>query len=496
MSTQPEREHARTLAAVGVTVLLVLVALIDPFSSSAQAPELTAGGRFFPEFTSLDQARGLEVFEWDDKNSGFKPFKVAFEDGLWRIPSSQGYPADAENKIGKIAAALQGLEQTRLRTSREEDHARLGVIDPKAVDAPTEGRGVRVRLLGQGQDVLADVVIGNKVEDAEGLRYVRRMTGADSGEPQVYAAKVDLELDTKFESWIDADLLHLDVAQVTSITIDRQRLKVEVDASGRPYGALVPGPVSKVGQKDYAWSVEGMRADQEAAMTVIDKLTEVLKLLTIKDVRRREAASAVELGFYKLAEGYFSDQGQLSLDMKDGVRYVLRFGNPEASITGEAHRYLVVEAEVSPNAQGLDEEARKQATKRVAELNARFGGWFYLISAGDFESLRPAPEALVKPKEALEPEGEHGPDDGHDHGAEAPAADDLAAPPFPTPEPAEDRNSAAPADEKPADEKPADEKPADEKPADEKPADEKPADEKPADEKPADEKPADPPAGE
>ena len=100
--------------------------LRDPFSSSAKSPELESGGKFFPELTSLDQAQGLEVFEWDSQLSAYNAFKIAFKDGVWTIPSKQGYPADAENKIGKIASALMALEKTKLRTSREEDHVRLG----------------------------------------------------------------------------------------------------------------------------------------------------------------------------------------------------------------------------------------------------------------------------------------------------------------------------------------------------------------------------------
>ncbi|MBL4845446.1 MAG: DUF4340 domain-containing protein [Planctomycetes bacterium] len=426
---QAEREQIRTLVYVGVTVLLVLLTAIDPFSSSAKAPELASGGTFFPELTSLDQARALEVFEWDKKASAHKAFKVEFKDGVWQIPSKEGYPADAQNKIGKIASALMAIEKGKLRTSREEDHVRLGVVDPKAKSAVVEGVGYRLRLLGANDEVLADLIVGKEVEGSTSERYVRKMND-DVGEPRVYAAAFALELDTDFSSWIDTDLLHLDVAQISSLTIDRQRLEIGIDqASGRRFGQLIDGQKSSIGQADYTWSVEGMGEDHEAAMTVIDKMTETLKELAIKNVLKRNEAALNDVGFYPLAEGYFSNEGQIRVDLKDGVTYVLRFGNASAA-TGDPQRFLIVENELcQPIYAGLSAEGKKKADQRVLELSARFKDWFYLISAKDFESLRPKHSTLTEKKES-----EDDLEDDDDPPVEiGPTPDDVKDPPFPTP---------------------------------------------------------------
>jgi len=433
MNPHAEREQARTLVYVGVTALLVLLTVIDPFSSSAKSPELESGGKFFPELTNLDQAKGLEVFEWDSKLSAYNAFKISFQDGVWTIPSKQGYPADAENKIGKIASALMALEKTKLRTSREEDHVRLGVVDPKSQTASVDGVGYRLRLLGSGDEVLADVVIGKKLEDVEGQRYVRRMTGEDEGESRVYAAAFGVELDTDFSSWIDTDLLHLDVAQISSLTVDRMKLEIGIDpATGQRFGQLVEGKKSLISQAEYTWSVAGMGADHEANMTVIDKVTETLKELTIKNVLKRSEAALNDVGFFPLQEGYFSNEGQIRVDLKDGVTYILRFGNASAA-TGDPQRFLIVENELcQPIYKALSAEAKKKAQQRVNELNARFSDWFYLISAKDFEALRPKHEDLSQKKEGEGEPGEHGPGDGHGHEGE-PAPNDEATAPFPTP---------------------------------------------------------------
>lgn len=424
MNPRAEREQARTLIYVGVTALLVLLTVIDPFSSSAKSPELESGGKFFPELTSLDQAHGLEVFEWDEQASAYNAFKVAFQDGVWTIPSKEGYPADAENKIGKIAAALMALEKTKLRTSREEDHARLGVVDPKSQTASVDGVGYRLRLLGQGDEVLADVIVGKKLEEDEGQRYVRKVND-DKGEPRVYAAAFAVDLDTNFSSWIDTDLLHLDVAQISSLTIDRLKIEVGIDpATGQRFGQLVEGKKSLISQAEYTWSVEGMGSHREANMTVIDKVTETLKELTIKNVLKRSEAALNDVGFFPLQEGYFSNEGQIRIDLKDGVTYVLRFGNASAA-TGDPQRFMIVENELcQPIYAGLSAEAKQKAEQRVNELNARFQGWFYLISAKDFEALRPKHEDLTQ---------EHDDEDDPAEPGNEPAPNDETTPPFPAP---------------------------------------------------------------
>lgn len=49
------------------------------------------------------------------------------------------------------------------------------------------------------------------------------------------------------------------------------------------------------------------------------------------------------------------------------------------------------------------EEKTKAGEKKVAELNARFAGWYYVISAENFENLRQGRKTLVKEKGATPP---------------------------------------------------------------------------------------------
>jgi len=123
-------------------------------------------------------------------------------------------------------------------------------------------------------------------------------------------------------------------------------------------------------------------------------------------------------------------------------------------------------------------EKLKAGEKRVADLNARFAEWYYVISEDVFDKLKLKREALVEPVKA--------------EGAETPAS---GTPALETPfdevaPPAASKSEAMPAD-KPVADKPADDQPATETTTTEKPATEKPVDDKP-DENAAESKPAEP----
>lgn len=126
--------------------------------------------------------------------------------------------------------------------------------------------------------------------------------------------------------------------------------------------------------------------------------------------------------------------------------------------------------------------------KRVKELNDRFGNWYYVISADDFDKLRLKRDQLVKAKELKpdEKKDETKPDTPATEKPEAKSDDKKPAAPEktegdkPAADPKKDE-AAKPADEKKAeDKKPDANKPA----ADEKPAEAKKEADKPEDKKP------------
>jgi hypothetical protein len=164
-----------------------------------------------------------------------------------------------------------------------------------------------------------------------------------------------------------------------------------------------------------------------------------------------------QMGFYvaKLDDDVelFSNEGEIRVIMNDGVQYVLRFGAiagggdshkekkadaENEKDTGGLDRYLFVSVEFTPDvitkpkpetppsipkdakpeekkaaeaklAEIEKENKRKQdeydqrvadGKKRVAELNARFADWYYVISDNVYRKIHLSQDDLFKKKEA------------------------------------------------------------------------------------------------
>lgn len=135
----------------------------------------------------------------------------------------------------------------------------------------------------------------------------------------------------------------------------------------------------------------------------------------------------------------------------------------------------------------------EEAKEKVEELNRRFGDWYYVISAEDFDKVRLTRDQLVKEKEKEEPEEGDTPESTDTPDAPA-GTDDAPAKPADTP----DADNATPGDDAKPTETPDADKPADDSPAEtpsespgpteaEKPAANAPGDTPDENEKPAEE---------
>jgi hypothetical protein len=232
------------------------------------------------------------------------------------------------------------------------------------------------------------------------------------------------------------------------------------------------------------WVPVKIAADEELNTAKLDDLKNALDDLKIVDASRKPAGLSADLktaadftgkeeAFLSLAEkGFFlapvgengpvelfSNEGEVRVIMKDGVEYVLRFGeiagagstkkkgkSDEAEKKGaDVNRYLFVMAEFDPNVipkpqldplppAGKDAEKKPDSAKkaddkkaqsgerervekenkrkreeyeqkiadgkkRVSELNARFADWYYVISDDVFRKIHLGHDEVFKKKE-------------------------------------------------------------------------------------------------
>lgn len=452
------KEGAKTAAFAITTVVLAILAWGTAPPEQDEGVFEEQGEKFFPDFTDPLAATSLEVIEYVESQAMQKPFKVHWKDGRWTIPSHHDYPADAKDRLKKTAAAVIDLVKDALRSDRKEDHEALGVLDPLDPKAPLKGRGKRVTLRDKNGRVLADLIIGASA-GREGVRYARV-----PGQNRVYATRFKEEISAKFSDWIETDLLQLDAWQIAKIRIN----SYSIDEAAGEIRNWQEIPLSK--SDSGTWSMDGLAADEELATDRVNNLTSALDDLKIVGVRPKPAGLSEDLkrqenieitrenvislqrkGFYLTREGLYSGEGELNVEMKNGVVYTLRFGEvlvgqgeeieagtgedrppedgqPPAEKKGTEGRYLMVTARFEPKLlpEPTAEEPKPEATeeekkriqeenerkkkdweekvkngqKRAKELSERFAKWFYVIPAEAYDKVRLTRADLVRKKAA------------------------------------------------------------------------------------------------
>jgi hypothetical protein len=355
---------AKTLTFVAVAA----VSLIAAFILQPRTEEFDVQSKIGEKLNQfdLDDAKRLRIVSFDKNTASTREFEVAEESGLWVIPSKRGYPADAVRQMGAAATCLINREVLRIAAENAAQHAELGLVDPTSsnLDIKAEGVGIRVTMTDIDGAPLADMIIGKKVPDTQDQHYVR-----NADQDLAYVVNLSPEhLSTRFEDWIEKDLLELNPLDIRRVHI-------------KDYTAELVGTLQGIGVKwdrrsemelrynntDSKWTAERLQSydaakkemvdftlaeDQELNEDALRELRYGLDDLKIVDVERKPAGLSADLkagsvllkdeealnslvgrGFAPLAgdtEGEYdilSSEGEIGCSLQDGVEYVLRFGN-------------------------------------------------------------------------------------------------------------------------------------------------------------------------
>jgi hypothetical protein len=403
-------ENNKTILFVFVAALVAVVAwAARPRPRSFDESVDVVNQRLFKDFTNPLAATSLEIVQFDEQSGQVKPFKVAQvkdKDGKpagFGIPSHENYPADAKDHLAEAAASLMDLTVLGVANKREgtfdRDFETYGVHDPmsKDVKAGTVGVGTRVTMRDKDDKVLLALIVGKEIPDRKDIRYVRKVD-----EDPVYevALKTD-KLSANFGDWIEKDLLKMNTfdikgAQIYDYSVDavqgrllqRGQIALEYNDSGDPKWKIAEDKVFQ--ERDGKWVPQSMAADEEVNTQKLDDMKFALGDLKIVDVNRKPAGlsgnlrnagevrkdrrsvdSLMQRGFYVARldgrEELLSSEGEIRVVMKDGVAYVLRFGqiagtsspSPKKEEAKDKHdndksagvnRYLFVMAEFNPDA--------------------------------------------------------------------------------------------------------------------------------------------------
>ncbi|MEE8155711.1 MAG: DUF4340 domain-containing protein, partial [Phycisphaerales bacterium] len=362
-------EQIKTIIYIVVAGVSLLVAWVARPASPSRDPSNDAGQVFFKDFTDPLEAASLQIVEFDEETASPRAFKVARHDGVWSIPSHENYAADAENQFADAATSMIGLIKGSNVSDSPSDHELYGVIDPTQAEPGAVGVGMRVTLESETGRPLADLIIGKPVKGQDDQRYVRA-----PGRVRVYLCAIETEqFSTRFEDWIERDLLQLNANDITQVVVNDYSID-EINQR------IIQGEMLQFSydQSERAWSLDDLGETEELLDTKLNEMKGALDDLEIIDVHRKPAGLRAELreedqleldmqsarslesrGYYIVQGRLLSNKGVTTVRMNDGVQYVLRFGEialgsvaPDdqedgaegSSGGGGANRYLFVTA--------------------------------------------------------------------------------------------------------------------------------------------------------
>ena len=161
-------ETTKTAAFVGSAVAMLLAAVFTGYANKPKPADdyETIGQPFYTDFEGTNQAKSLLVTSIDPDAIKKQKFEIKEVDGLWQIPSHEGYPAEAAERLARTSASLVGLTRDSLVGRRTSDYEKFGVVDPREddiVDVESVGQSITVR--DANEDVLVDFIIGNRADD-------------------------------------------------------------------------------------------------------------------------------------------------------------------------------------------------------------------------------------------------------------------------------------------------------------------------------------------
>ena len=445
-------ESKRTGVFVAIAVVLSAITFLTMPSTGQLSPASMVGKPLFPEFQDPLTATSLEVVKFEKETATAGTFKVAKVGDSWVIPSHSNYPADAKDQLANVAAEWIDLEVLGVATDPGESgiqsddirglHKLYGVVDPVGEDtSDVDGVGTRVVMRDKSDGELVRLIVGKEVEGQAGLRYVRLV-----GQDPVYTVKADTsKLSTKFQDWIEDDLLKLSSWDIRKINIEdysidilqgvmtpRGQMALDYNDTGEPRWKLAV-------DREYTekgWTDRGLAENEELNSDTLNNLKSALDDLKIVDVVRKpkglsetlkgsgpmkldtEAKSSLSrAGFHVVqisdpanpGQSYpdlRSNEGEISVAMKDGVNYVLRFGQIASMGAGDDEKKETPKGEESDkeaaNTDGSDDEKKGDSSDSkvnrylfvMAELDPS------TIEQPKYEELPELPSEEAKPEEA------------------------------------------------------------------------------------------------
>ena len=210
-----EQKPLRNLIVLAAATVIAVVAAIVAVTGAQRSVATDFKPKpLFPGLSDqLDQVQSIEYTFSRGLQGMDKIVITRKEDGVWRLPSRNGYPADPK-LVKKALLGLSEMEAYEPRTANKNWHRNLGLLEPEKL-----GSAIRVTFKNAKGKSMASLLVGHVPDETvdaggQGLIYVRR-----DGEDQTWLARGRLPLYKQSNDWLAPDFLGLAPKDIKSETL-------------------------------------------------------------------------------------------------------------------------------------------------------------------------------------------------------------------------------------------------------------------------------------
>ena len=287
-------------AATGVALAIIAATVYYSNLPNTDVISQRVGQPFFEEFEDVGQAKEIRIANAPESGND-RSIVLEYKNGLWRIPSHENYPAENSERLGDTVAILLGLSRQAIVSRETSNHAKYKVEDPLDKDANSKNSGTRLTVWDGTKNVLADLIIGKKVEvDSDASAVVNENLSVNDqyyvrhpNENEIYQVTIEPDLSSEFSEWISPNLLQVDETNLKTIEFVNYQIKPEVvTIDNRQYGLYLKDQIESQqvsrDQTNNQWTYDGINPETEQPnSTGIQAVVDTITQLEIVDVRRK-----------------------------------------------------------------------------------------------------------------------------------------------------------------------------------------------------------------
>lgn len=327
----------------------------------------------------------------------------------WGVSEKGGYAVDT-GKLREFLLKLADAKRLEQKTANKDKYAALGVEDVSGKDA----KGVQVELDGLAQSL--KLIVGSPSQRG-GDMFVRRV-----GDAQSWLASGMPSVAKGAAAWLKQDLLDIAAERIESVTIEHphgQRVQVAKDAAGDANFKLADIPKGREAGAEYsanglASTLAALRFDDvaPAAEAIPDDTALKARYATfdglVIDALAWEKNGKDYARFNASLDAAQADKGIAAAQAKAKAEFEAASAAKPAD-SKDSSATQKVDEPVKPLA--LTDPARDRANrlgalnKQVADLDASFHGWTFVLPAYKYASINKSVEDLLKPLQADKPAG-------------------------------------------------------------------------------------------